>query len=56
MIAFKYATFNSEFVYLDGKLVGVIKPCGVAGFAYFPKGSKSHGEIKSSIAEVKKTL
>lgn len=42
-------------VKLDGKIIGHIQEKN-GGFAYFPKGSKDHGEIFSSISDVKKSL
>lgn len=42
-------------VYNNGKHVGDIKEVS-GGFQYFPKGNKTGGEIKGSIALVQTTL
>jgi len=48
-------TGTHSIVKLDGKTVGQIKPVP-GGYAYFPKGSKRHGNILPTLREVKNTL
>lgn len=51
-----YKTLGNQVqVKLDGKVAGHIKPM-MDGFAYFPKGSKTGGDILPSVDAVKKTL
>ena len=42
-------------VILDGKVIGIIKEV-IGGFCYFPKGSKTGGEIFTTIAACKSSL
>lgn len=42
-------------VFLDKKHVGNIKTLA-GGYAYFPKGSKTHGQIYQSVEKVKCSL
>lgn len=42
-------------VRLEKKIIGEIKNVGKK-FSYFPKGSKSHGDLFDSINDVKKSL
>jgi hypothetical protein len=46
---------NNISVKLSGMVVGHIKPV-LGGYQYFPKGSKTGGEIYKTIEKVKKTL
>ena len=54
MIDFKFNVKDIS-VILDGKTVGKIKAVG-NGWAYFPKGSKSHGDILPTIRDVQKQI
>lgn len=57
MITYQDATWPSEIirVSLEGKQTGTIRKV-THGFAYFPLGSKTPGEILPTIAEIKATL
>ena len=54
MIEFEYEIDVTR-VKRDGKVIGEIKPVE-RGFAYFPKGSREHGEILGSIQQVQKQV
>jgi len=57
MITYKYLNNikSPVKVLLDNKEVGGIKSVK-GGWAYFPKGSKSHGSVFGSILEVKSSI
>ena len=55
MITYKELANGSVRVFLDGKHVGTIGRIST-GYAYYPHGSKSYGEVLPTIAEVKATL
>ncbi len=42
-------------VYIDGKRVGTIKPVP-NGFAYYPLGSRTRGEVMPTVEEIKHSL
>ena len=42
-------------VFLEGKRVGTIKPVP-NGFAYYPQGSRTSGEVMPTPGDIKKTL
>lgn len=52
-----YITVTPDWIHvlLDGKKVGRILPVE-KGYAYFPNGSKTHGEVFPTIDQVKQTL
>lgn len=56
MITYSNLPSGSVRVYLDGKHVGTIRNEVPNGFAYYPVGSRSKGEVLSTIAAVKATL
>lgn len=53
MCTFEYITTVT--VKMDGKAIGVIKEVE-GGYQYFPKGSKTGGDILASVAAVRATL
>jgi hypothetical protein len=54
MITYKSSSKEAIIVLLNGKHAGLIQR--KEGFAYFPKNSKTSGEIFKTIEEVKKSL
>lgn len=53
----KYETFlGGVRVMLGGKRAGVIQAHSDSGFYYQPVGTKTHGEVFATVAEVKRSL
>ncbi len=55
MLSFKPEKVGTS-VFLDGKRVGTIFAVKGGGFAYFPKGHNTHGEVFPTISAVKRSL
>jgi hypothetical protein len=55
MITYKRKNQNFN-VYVENKLVGIIKEVPKKQYQYFPKGSKLGGKIFNSVEQVKQSL
>lgn len=54
-ITYKDVSGAEVAVFLEGRRVGTIRPL-LAGFRYFPLGSRTGGDKYTTLAEVKRSL